>query len=141
MLPVPKVGSVISYAYLWRHEIRKGLSEGLKDRPCVVILAHVVAPSGKTRLVVAPITHRPPGDGLAVELPAETKRRLRLDGERSWIILSETNSFSWPGYDIRRVPHDPKTCVYGLLPGDLVRKIRDVLAEHWPSIAKSNRDT
>jgi hypothetical protein len=36
------------------------------------------------------VTHSPPADpSAAVELPQETKRRLGLDAERSWIVVSE----------------------------------------------------
>jgi len=31
---------------------------------------------------------------------------LRLDSERSWVILSEWNEFIWPGPDLRRGPGD-----------------------------------
>jgi hypothetical protein len=38
-LPRPEPGLVLSYAYLWRHEDNRGLEEGLKARPCAVLLA------------------------------------------------------------------------------------------------------
>lgn len=38
-LPEPEYGLVISYAYLWRHESETGQTEGLKDRPCAIVLA------------------------------------------------------------------------------------------------------
>lgn len=37
-LPRPEPGLVVSYAYLWRHEHNRGLEEGLKVRPCAVVL-------------------------------------------------------------------------------------------------------
>jgi hypothetical protein len=37
--PDPIAGMVIRYAYLWRSEYERGLEEGLKDRPCAVLLA------------------------------------------------------------------------------------------------------
>jgi hypothetical protein len=40
-----------------------------------------------------------------------------LGGERSWIIYSELNRFTWPGPDLRRLPdRDDSTVAYGMLP-------------------------
>ena len=33
--------------------------------------------------------------------PDTVKRRLELDDERSWIVLTEANRFIWPGPDLR----------------------------------------
>jgi hypothetical protein len=38
-LPEPVPGLVIGYAYLWRDEAPRGQDKGLKDRPCVIVLA------------------------------------------------------------------------------------------------------
>ena len=32
----------------------------------------------------------------AIEIPAQTKKRLGLDEDRSWIMLTEANRFVWP---------------------------------------------
>jgi len=99
---------VIRYAYLWRSEHDKGIEEGGKDRPCAVLLA-VMDDAGDQKVVVLPITHSPPHDAAeAVEIPPATKRRLKLDDERSWIVLAEANRFTWPGPppdEIRRHDH------------------------------------
>jgi len=29
---------VISYSYLWRHESEAGQTEGVKDRPCAIVM-------------------------------------------------------------------------------------------------------
>ena len=90
---------VISYAYLWHHEHRAGREEGVKDRPCVIILATQSAAGGTTMVRVAPVTHSPPDDpAAAVELPQAVKRHLGLDTNRSWIVLDEVNEFTWPGF-------------------------------------------
>ena len=95
--PTPEAGDVLSYAYLWKHEDEAGQTEGLKDRPSVVVLAQQQAQSG-LRLIVAPVTHSPPErDGDAIEMPKAVKRDLGLDQERSWIVVTEVNSFIWPG--------------------------------------------
>jgi len=104
---------------LWEAEHRKGQEEGLKDRPCAVVLV-VTDSDGEDVVVVLPITHSPPADPAdAIELPPGTKRRLQLDDERSWIVLTEANRFTWPGPDLRPTRRgDPASVVYGLLPLD-----------------------
>jgi hypothetical protein len=99
--PDPVPGLVIRYSYLWLDEYRRGQEEGTKDRPCAVILVSA-ASQGERVITVLPVTHAPPADpDLAVEIPRTTKRRLGLDDERSWVVLSEANRFIWPGPDLR----------------------------------------
>lgn len=101
--PVPKPGLVIRYSYLWKREAEAGRVEGLKDRPCVVVLA-VTREGAQVKVTVAPITHkRPPDMNLAVQLTTPTIRRLGLEGA-SWVMASEVNIFSWPGPDLRPTP-------------------------------------
>jgi hypothetical protein len=101
--PTPQPGLVIRYSYLWQREAAVGQEEGVKDRPCAVILASTDE-NGRTRVYAVPITHSPPADGdEAVEIPAPVKMRLGLDGERSWVVVSEANVFAWPGPDLRFV--------------------------------------
>jgi len=126
--PEPQPGLVVRYAYLWRREQQAGREEGTKDRPCAVILALAgVEGGGRSRVVVLPITHSPPGAPEdAVELPQETKRRLGLDDERSWVVLTEANRFLWPGPDLRFLPgRGPESAAYGMLPPDVFRAVRD----------------
>ena len=100
-LPAPVPGLVIRYSYLWASEYRRGQEEGTKDRPCAVVLA-TTDDSGQKIVTVLPISHALPTDpGLAVEIPPATKRRLTLDDERSWVVLTEANRFAWPGPDLR----------------------------------------
>jgi hypothetical protein len=124
-LPEPTPGLVIGYAYLWRNEALQGREEGRKDRPCVIVLA-VQTVEGKTVVTVAPITHSPPERlDLAVEIPPETKRRLGLDGERSWIVAADLNRFIWPGVDLRPTARDSGRYDYGPIPANLYRELRD----------------
>ena len=78
-------------------------------------------------MIVLPITHVPPRDpDEAVEIPPETKRRLRLDDDRSWIVLSEGNAFAWPGPDLRFAPGaGAESVAHGYLPAALFRTVRD----------------
>ena len=55
----------------------------------------------KRWLLPYPSPIRPPHDPeAAVEIPLATKMRLGLDDDRSWIILTEANRFTWPGPDL-----------------------------------------
>lgn len=114
-IPAPKAGMVISYSYLWAREARVGREEGAKDRPCAIILTTESGDRG-TRVQIVPVTHSPPSrNDLAVEIPAEIKRYLKLDDERSWILINEYNQFLWPGYDLREASNS-ESPVYGFLP-------------------------
>ena len=123
--PEPAPGLVIRYSYLWAEEHKRGQEEGVKDRPCAVIL--VTKNEDDERVVtVLPISHTPPADAkLAVEIPAPVKRRLKLDDERSWVVLTEANRFIWPGPDLRpSKPGDSASVGYGPLPFALFEEIR-----------------
>lgn len=124
--PDPRPGLVIRYSYLWQSEARLGREEGVKDRPCAIVLV-VADEKSRRRVRVLPVTHVPPPDPtVAIELPAITKERLGLDSERSWIVVSELNEFVWPGPDLRpRVNGDLSTIAYGSLPPGLFRIVRD----------------
>ena len=80
--PEPVPGLVIRYSYLWTQEHKRGQEEGVKDRPCAVVL--VTANDDGNRIVtVLPVTHTPPSDlALAVEIPPLVKRRLNPDFSR-----------------------------------------------------------
>ncbi len=115
--PTPVPGLVIRYSYLWRAEHQRGQEEGVKDRPCAVILV-TTDDEGDQVVTVLPVTHTPPSDPpLAVEIPHPTKARLGLDDERSWIVLIEAHRFVWPGPDLRLAqPGDMASVAYGFLP-------------------------
>jgi hypothetical protein len=132
-IPDPRPGLVLSYAYLWHHEHRAGRDEGIKDRPCVIVLATQRAPGDINILVrVAPVTHTPPDNPAAsFELPPAVKRHLGLDTGRSWVILDEVNEFAWPGFDLRPVPRRPDTFAYGFLPPRLFDRLITKLAAVW----------
>jgi uncharacterized protein YifN (PemK superfamily) len=118
--PEPEAGLVIRYSYLWTSENDDGLEEGTKDRPCAIVLA-VKGLTSNRRVTVLPITHTEPKDlALAIEIPANVKKRLGLDDGRSWIVVTEGNEFSWPGPDLRAQPgQDLSSVAYGFLPRGL----------------------
>ena len=137
-LPEPELGLVIRYAYLWKSDYDEGREEGVKDRPCAIVL-NISAGDGGARVTVLPITHlQPQNSSLALEIPPTVKRRLGLDDERSWIILNEGNEFTWPGPDLRPQPEqDISGVAYGFLPPKLFAEIM----KRFIAIAKSGLAT
>lgn len=129
--PQPRPGLVIRYSYLWRREHAAGREEGVKDRPCAIIVA-LGDDEGGQIVYVLPITHTPPHDPEdAVELPLATKARLGLDSVRSWIVVSEGNSFVWPGPDLRPTPgQGPESVAYGMLPPALFAQVKARFLAH-----------
>jgi hypothetical protein len=119
---------VISYSYLWAEERRRGREEGLKNRPCAIVVV-TQDEDGEHVVTVLPVSHAPQTDPtLAVEIPPAVKRRLKLDEERSWIVLSEANRFIWPGPDLRPLrTGDAAAVAYGLLPFALFEQVRTKL--------------
>ena len=123
-LPTPELGLVVSYAYLWSSEADKGQEEGLKERPCALVLS-ARDDGGDTVVAVVPLTHSPPRrPEEAVEIPPAVKRRLGLGEARSWIVVSEINRFVWPGPDLRPVSSaEPGRFEYGFLPPGLFHQV------------------
>lgn len=133
----PEVGDVIAYSYLWRREHRIGEQSGRKVRPCVVVVAVRRSGSGAVLVVVAPITSQQPQEhDVAVALPRALKAALKLNAEHSWVICSEVNQFTWPGFDLGFTPQGSRT--YGRIPKSLLQRIREEIIS---SRARStNRD-
>lgn len=125
-LPRPRPGLVISYSYLWADEHRRGAEEGLKSRPCAIVVARQ-AIEGREVVTVVPVTHTPPADPAdAIELPASLKALLGLDELRSWIIVTETNEFIWPGVDLRPLSGGhSRRYDYGTLPPRFFAHLRE----------------
>jgi len=123
--PQPVPGLVIRYSYLWREEHQKGQEEGVKDRPCAIVLVTQMD-DGAELVTVLPVTHVPPNDlASAIEIPRPTKVRLGLDDERSWVVLTEANRFVWPGPDLRPAKRgDAASITYGLLPAKFYEHLK-----------------
>jgi hypothetical protein len=126
---------LINYSYLWSGEARLGREEGIKDRPCAVVIV-TRTKDGETIVRVLPVTHRHPTmEGEAVEIPMPTKHRLGLDSEPSWIVLGEMNDFPWPGPDVRPLRNTGNP-VYGFLPRKFFRHVLEQLAGRRLRIVK-----
>ncbi len=126
-VPTPHPGLVISYSYLWVGEHSHGAEEGRKDRPCAIVLRRQIV-EGVSIVSVVPITHTPPADPAdAVAMPPGLKRHLGLDGNPSWIAISELNDFVWPGPDLRPIPGKTGRFDYGVLPPSFFRKLQEAI--------------
>lgn len=121
---------MISYAYLWARERDRGIEEGAKDRPCAIIAARQII-EGREVVTVVPITHAPQVDPAdSVEIPAALKAHLGLDDLPSWVVVTETNDFLWPGPDLRpRRGIKPARFDHGMLPPRFFAHIRDRLLQ------------
>ena len=145
-LPVPEPGLVIHYEFLWSHEHASGAAEGAKRRPAVIIVATKIE-NDRTRVVVAPITHAPPtATAAAIEIPPKVKTYLKLDSQRSWVVLNELNEFVWPGFDLYSIPGAPAgTFHYGFIPPSLFNQIKQRIlaldAKLKSAISRDDRDT
>lgn len=131
-LPAPRPGLVISYEYLWAREHASGSEGGVKNRPCAIVAARQII-AGREVVSVVPITHSQPSDPAdAIEIPAALKVHLGLDTQRSWIMITETNDFLWPGPDLRpRAGMTPARFDYGMLPPRFFAHLRDrILQAH-----------
>ena len=129
-LPAPRPGLVICYSYIWAGEHRAGREEGNKDRPCAIVAAQQII-EGRQVVTVVPATHRPPNDPAdALEIPAAIKAHLGLDGLRSWIMLTETNDFLWPGPDLKPISRSqPANFEFGMLPPRFYAHLRELLLQ------------
>ena len=130
--PTPLPGLVIRYSYLWEHEAQHGQEEGVKDRPCAIILV-LLRQGGEPIVRVLPITHSVPLDpDSTLEIPLLTKQRLGLDSARSWVVLDEANDFIWPGPDLRPViSGDLSSVAYGVLPPGFMKVLRERLVARF----------
>lgn len=123
--PAPAPAQVIRYSYLWHKDAVRGIEEGSKDRPCAIVMM-VKNDQDEVVVTVLPVTHTPPSNpDDAIEIPHATKRRIGLDDERSWIVLTEANRFFWPGPDLRMARRgDAETVLYGILPNAFYERVR-----------------
>jgi len=78
-----------------------------------------------------PVNNVPPRDpNDAVEIPAALKAHLGLDDLPSWIVVTESNDFLWPGPDLRPLPNaTPRRYDYGMLPPRFFIHVRNKILE------------
>jgi hypothetical protein len=131
----PRVGDIIAYAFLWSDQADAGLEEGLKDRPCVIVVA--VGEGDRPDVLVAPITTSQSNDPNHIPLSAGV---LGL-GRQSWIVPTELNAFRWPGPDLRRAARPAGAWWrFGALGPEvrtlLAKRVRDGLARRKARLVK-----
>lgn len=123
--PTPQGGLVIRYDYLWLSEERKGREEGVKLRPCAIVVAIQATATEPLRVVLCGITHSAPADeGDAIRVPPAVKAHLGLDRDKSRIVTNEVNLVDWDDPGI--VPVTPGGAwAYGFLPPALAEAVRE----------------
>ena len=129
-IPQPRVGMVIRHSFLFSNGDEK-------ERPAVVVVAIDPANIGDPfQVAVMPITHSFPTDAAtAIEIPQRLNNYLKLDDERSFVVVNEINEFIWPGYDIRQIPDNSGSWEYGQMPSGFIKQI----SERVQQLEKNNR--
>lgn len=132
---------MLNYAYLWDYEAQRGQTEGLKNRPSVVVVA-TTRVGDKLDVVVCPITSQKPKSGNDyVEIPPGIKLHLGLtDRDESFVVTTEINRFVWPGPDVR--PFDKagqRTVYHGAVTSKVLARIKASLLAH-KSLRQVSRD-
>ena len=137
-VPQPVPGLIVSFSFLWAEEAERGLQEGQKDRPCVVLAAYN-SEHGK-RAILAPVTHTAPHDPAhAIAVPAALKAMLGLDDAPAWIVCGEWNVTDWPGFDLRPASGRAGGVYhYGMLPRGLYEEVRR-LAQRLDDAGKARK--
>ncbi len=125
----PEMGDILSYRYLWSREAQRGVQEGSKARPSVVLLA-TEQDDDPLKVVLLPITHSEPNNlADAFLIPTDEAKSAGLDEAKNYVSLIEYNQFEWKGYDVESIPRsNPQTEYYGKISKDLLNQlVREVI--------------
>jgi len=105
-----------------------GAEHGRKAQPACV----VVPLTGRAGdVVLFPLTTQEPAAGrLAVRVPENERRRLRLRGAAAnWVLLDEGNRDVLPGsFHVEPIRHDPPSYAYGAFSAAFMRVVLRTLA-------------
>lgn len=127
----PEPGLVVLYDYLWGEEAAAGRLNGRKLRPACIVLV-TTDQAGGHLVRYAPITHlRPRAKDDALEVPADEKRRLGLDDQPSWVIVSELNREVWPA-GLGRIPGRNGEFVFGRVSDNFLRRLLSMIVAKRP---------
>jgi hypothetical protein len=103
-IPVPRLGLVIHYSFLWSTEHAAGATEGVKDRPCAIVVAVRRETSGDIQTIVAPVTQQPSDHPAAfIEIPVAARA---LPANAQWYPCpaKRGRDGSFPAIRIRALP-------------------------------------
>lgn len=114
----PEPGDVIHYIFLWKDEAARGLEEGNKTRPCLVLSTQLEAKGLVVRVV--PISTRDYSDA-AISIPERVRINLGLS-DISVIVPNEINRFVWVGPDV--MPLRNGKVFYGKVPPRLFDQVQ-----------------
>jgi hypothetical protein len=130
MTELPKLGQVLNYVYLFRHEAGTR-DEGVKAKPEDMIPVVVIDVNETSRRVtVLPVTSQGERYKDAVPIPEDVARAANLRPP-SAILVSEYNIFTWLGFDLRPLATSGGY-VIGRLPPGFTAKIRTLVATARP---------
>lgn len=142
MLPTPERGTIISYAYNWFKDYESGIETPDRPHPSLVLALSIIDGTENTKILALAITHSPPyvSDD-ALEIPDTVKAAAGLDAHQQWVVIGESNVFTWPGPDLRQVPRkDPPTHVYGKIPSSFLLKVAQAFSTRNRRTATSAKE-
>jgi hypothetical protein len=87
-------------------------------------------------VVLVPITHSPPsGASVGIEIPLNVKRKIGLNDEPSWIIISKYSVEEWPNGGLSTIPGRNGVFAYGFIPPGLFATVK----AQFLDLAKANK--
>lgn len=129
MTPLPKVGDILHYVFLFTHDKAAGRDEGIKTRPVMV------AAVKDQRLFTVAITTKGEASASTFPIPDAVADAAGLVRGTA-VVIDQYNHFTWLGYDIRPVTSEP-SFVAGRMPPAFTNSILSALLANAASI---NRD-
>jgi hypothetical protein len=131
-LPVPKLGLVVHYGFIWAAVGGRTPPDSGKDRPCLIVDFAEVEEAGRiiTRVTYLPISHvvpRPDEQGIAI--PPRVAQHLGLSEERSFLYTSYAVEDDWP-FDLACVPGSNGRFDYGFIPPRLFTAVANDFAAY-----------
>ncbi|MDX3911165.1 MAG: hypothetical protein QHC67_15300 [Sphingobium sp.] len=110
MTPLPNVGDILHYVYLFAHEKEAGRDEGIKTRPVMVIAIK------ERRVFTVAISTKAHYRGSVLPVPDAVADRAGLARGTS-VVVDQYNHFTWLGFDIRPVTTEPSYIAGRMPPG------------------------
>jgi hypothetical protein len=122
MTELPKLGDILNYVYLFRHEAGTR-DAGVKAKPEDMIPVVVIDVNAASRRVtMLPVTSQGECSEDAVPIPQNVATAANLKPS-SAILVSEYNIFTWLGFDLRPLARSGGF-ITGRLPPGFTAKIR-----------------